>query len=38
MLEAAQLGNIAAGLVVRKVGAATTTRAELAQAIDQSLD
>jgi rfaE bifunctional protein kinase chain/domain len=38
MVEAAQLGNIAAGLVVRKVGAATTTRAELAQAIDQSLD
>jgi D-glycero-beta-D-manno-heptose-7-phosphate kinase len=38
MLEAAQLGNVAAGLVVRKVGAATTTRAELAQAIDQSVD
>jgi rfaE bifunctional protein kinase chain/domain len=35
MLEAAQLGNIAAGLVVRKVGAATTTREELARAIDQ---
>src|SRR5579884_1320778 len=33
MLEAAQLGNIAAGLVVRKVGAATTSREELAQAI-----
>ena len=38
MLEAAQLGNVAAGLVVRKVGAATTTREELARAIDQSLD
>jgi rfaE bifunctional protein kinase chain/domain len=37
MLEAAQLGNIAAGLVVRKVGAATTTREELARAIDQSV-
>jgi len=33
MLEAAQLGNVAAGLVVRKVGAATTTREELAAAI-----
>ncbi|MBV8087669.1 MAG: bifunctional hydroxymethylpyrimidine kinase/phosphomethylpyrimidine kinase [Chloroflexi bacterium] len=33
MLEAAQLGNIAAGLVVRRVGAATTTREELAAAI-----
>jgi len=33
MLEAAQLGNIAAGLVVRKVGAATTTHDELAAAI-----
>jgi D-glycero-beta-D-manno-heptose-7-phosphate kinase len=38
MAEAAHLGNIAAGLVVRKVGAATTTRDELARAIDQSLD
>lgn len=38
MLEAAQLGNIAAGLVVRKVGAATTSPEELASAIDQSLD
>jgi rfaE bifunctional protein kinase chain/domain len=37
-LQAAHLGNIAAGLVVRKVGAATTTRAELVQAIDQSVD
>lgn len=35
MFEAAQLGNVAAGLVVRKVGAATTTRDELARAIDQ---
>jgi D-glycero-beta-D-manno-heptose-7-phosphate kinase len=33
MLQAAQLGNVAAGLVVRKVGAATTTRQELATAI-----
>ncbi|MHB8619278.1 MAG: bifunctional heptose 7-phosphate kinase/heptose 1-phosphate adenyltransferase, partial [Chloroflexota bacterium] len=33
MPEAAELGNIAAGLVVRKVGAATTTRDELAAAI-----
>jgi len=38
MLEAAQLGNIAAGLVVRKVGAATTTREELARTMDQSVD
>ncbi|MFI5267405.1 MAG: bifunctional heptose 7-phosphate kinase/heptose 1-phosphate adenyltransferase [Chloroflexota bacterium] len=38
MVEAAQLGNIAAGLVVRKVGAATITRDELARAIDQSID
>ena len=38
MLEAAQLGNIAAGLVVRKVGAATTSRSELRQAVDQSVD
>ncbi len=38
MLEAAQLGNVAAGLVVRKVGAATTTRDELARALDQSVD
>lgn len=37
MVEAAHLGNVAAGLVVRKVGAATTTRAELARAIDQSI-
>ncbi len=33
MLEAAQLGNVAAGQVVRKVGAATVTRDELARAI-----
>ncbi|MBV8083865.1 MAG: bifunctional hydroxymethylpyrimidine kinase/phosphomethylpyrimidine kinase [Chloroflexi bacterium] len=33
MLEAAQLGNVAAALVVRKVGAATTTTAEIAQAL-----
>jgi rfaE bifunctional protein kinase chain/domain len=38
MAEAAQLGNVAAGLVVRKVGAATTTREELAGALDQSVD
>ncbi len=38
MLEAAHLGNIAAGLVVRKVGAATTNRDELARALDQSVD
>lgn len=38
MLEAAQLGNIAAGLVVRKIGAATTTPDELSTAIAQSPD
>ncbi len=37
-LEAAYLGNLAAGLVVRKVGAATTTPSELVRAIDQSVD
>ncbi len=36
MLEAAQLGNLAAGLVVRKIGAATTTREELARAIEET--
>ncbi|MDE3077672.1 MAG: bifunctional hydroxymethylpyrimidine kinase/phosphomethylpyrimidine kinase [Chloroflexota bacterium] len=36
MLEAAQLGNFAAGLVVRKVGAATTTCEELTDAIEQA--
>ncbi|HLY65797.1 MAG TPA: PfkB family carbohydrate kinase, partial [Chloroflexota bacterium] len=34
MLEGAQLGNVAAGLVVRKVGAAATSREELARALD----
>jgi bifunctional ADP-heptose synthase (sugar kinase/adenylyltransferase) len=41
MLEAAQLGNVAAALVVRKVGAATTSTPEIAQAlaqIDRSID
>ncbi|MGH2364664.1 MAG: bifunctional heptose 7-phosphate kinase/heptose 1-phosphate adenyltransferase [Chloroflexota bacterium] len=33
MLQAAQLGNVAAGLVVRKVGAATTTPQELLAAL-----
>lgn len=33
MFEAAQLGNIAAGLVVRKIGAATTTRGEIVETI-----
>jgi D-glycero-beta-D-manno-heptose-7-phosphate kinase len=34
MLDAARLGNLAAGLVVRKVGAATTTPPEIAAAVE----
>lgn len=36
-LDAARLGNIAAGIVVRRLGAATTDRDELAAAIDRIL-
>lgn len=38
MAEAARLANIAAGLVVRRVGCATTTPAELAAAVAAQVD
>jgi bifunctional ADP-heptose synthase (sugar kinase/adenylyltransferase) len=37
LLEAAHLSNLAAGIVVRRVGAATTTAAELATEIGRAL-